>query len=189
MVDDPSAQYRDIVSEGWDEWVRLTPLSILVLGPTMDEDSTKPSAALRREIYALCSNYGHPVKGELKELISDAKSKLGAGYDLCLHEIHLADKADAIIIIPDSPGSFAELGLFALEDEICAKTLVLFDKSHKKRNTFLAQGPERAYTRLKATVERVSYDDTENVLKLVAKELQKRRADKIGRRRRSGRSA
>ncbi len=189
MVDELLAGYRDILREGYDEWISSTPLTILVLGPSMDAGSTKPSATLRREIYARCSDYGHAVFGELRELISDAKSKLGEGYDLCLHEINLAEKADTIIIIPDSPGSFAELGLFALDSEICAKTLVLFDESHRKRNTFLAQGPKRAYKRLKATVERVSYDDIEYVLKLVAKELEKRRAEKIGTRRRGRRSA
>ncbi|GAG09872.1 unnamed protein product, partial [marine sediment metagenome] len=87
-------------------------------------------------------------------------------------------------IIPDSPGSFAEFGLFALEPNICAKSVVLLDKSEKKINTFLRQGPAKAYGIRKATVMRVDYGEREEVWNRVEKELQRHKAAKMGSRRR-----
>lgn len=184
MADDRFLRFRHAYARSVDGWIDSTPLTILVLGPNMEERPLKPSGRLRREIYRRCPEYGVAVKGELRDLITDAKARMGAGFDLCLHEMRVAKKSDVIIIIPDSSGSFAELGLFALEPQMCAKSLVLFNRSYKKINTFLRQGPARAYDIRKATVLRVNYDDVDEVWKLVVKELQRHRAAKMGKRRR-----
>jgi hypothetical protein len=180
MCSDELARLRDRLDRGLDEWRDSTPLAILVLGPSMEGPDLVPGARLRAEIYRRCPEYGAAVKGELKELIADAKAKMGAGFDLCLHEMNLASRCDVVIIIPASAGSFAEFGLFALDGEVCAKSLILLDQSYKKKNTFLRQGPAKAYEIRKAIVKRVKYDEVEQVWQLVATELQKRRAAKMG---------
>lgn len=58
-------------------------------------------------------------------------------------ESELAELADAIIVIAESPGTFAELGAFALSDALRAKLLPIVDSRYKKEPSFLRVGPIR----------------------------------------------
>ena len=53
----------------------------------------------------------------------------------------LADSVDVIIVIPESPGSFAELGAFANNEKLRMKIVCLLDKKYKKEKSFINQGP------------------------------------------------
>ena len=55
----------------------------------------------------------------------------------------MAKECELVIIIPDSPGSFAELGLFSVEEKIRSKVLVLFNKKYKKhKDSYIHRGPK-----------------------------------------------
>jgi hypothetical protein len=58
-------------------------------------------------------------------------------------EADLAQLADLVIIVVESPGTFAELGAFALSDPLRKKLLPLIDKSYEASESFLATGPLR----------------------------------------------
>ena len=61
--------------------------------------------------------------------------------DLLSLEGLLADSVDAIVLIPESPGSFAELGAFANDEKLRQKLICIIDKKYKKDKSFITQGP------------------------------------------------
>lgn len=64
-------------------------------------------------------------------------------YSLLNLESILAKSVDVIIICPESPGSFAELGAFSNNTELARKTIVLSDKKYKNAKSFINYGPYR----------------------------------------------
>ena len=70
------------------------------------------------------------------ELLYSSQSK-----DLLSLEGLLADSVDAIVLIPESPGSFAELGAFANDEKLRNKLICLVDHKYKKDKSFINQGP------------------------------------------------
>lgn len=70
------------------------------------------------------------------ELLYSSKTK-----DLLSLEGLLADSVDAIVIIPESPGSFAELGAFANDEKLRKKLICVIDKKYQKDKSFINQGP------------------------------------------------
>ncbi len=70
------------------------------------------------------------------ELLYSSKTK-----DLLSLEGLLADSVDAIVLIPESPGSFSELGAFANDKKLRKKLICIVDKKFKKDKSFINQGP------------------------------------------------
>ena len=70
------------------------------------------------------------------ELLYSSKSK-----DLLSLENLLADSVDVILIIPESPGSFAELGAFTNNEKLRTKIVCIIDENYKKNKSFINQGP------------------------------------------------
>lgn len=62
-------------------------------------------------------------------------------YDLLTMEKVLAQNCDVIIIVPESPGSFAELGAFVNNEETAQKVLILQQQKYKRQHSFITQGP------------------------------------------------
>ncbi len=62
-------------------------------------------------------------------------------YDLLTLESFLADNSDLILIVCESPGSFAELGAFVNNERTLNKVIVLIQKKYKKAKSFIRQGP------------------------------------------------
>jgi len=71
-----------------------------------------------------------------EELLYSSQSK-----DLLSLEGLLADSVDVIVLIPESPGSFAELGAFANDEKLRHKLICLVDNKYKKNKSFINQGP------------------------------------------------
>lgn len=61
--------------------------------------------------------------------------------DLLSLENLLADSVDAVVIIPESAGSFAELGAFANNEKLRNKLICVIDVKYKKDKSFINQGP------------------------------------------------
>ena len=65
-------------------------------------------------------------------------------------------------MLPSSPGSFLELGAFALYDDVCQKMLILIDKKHEADPpNYLNSGPLRGAAHLGAKIRYVEYNDTD----------------------------
>jgi hypothetical protein len=58
-------------------------------------------------------------------------------------ETELAHLADMVLILVESPGTFAELGAFSLNDELRKKLLPILDLRHKGSESFINTGPVR----------------------------------------------
>ena len=71
-----------------------------------------------------------------EELLYSSNAK-----DLLSLENLLAESVDAIVLIPESPGSFAELGAFANNEYLRAKLVCVIDNKFKKHKSFINQGP------------------------------------------------
>lgn len=95
-------------------------------------------------------------------------------YDLLTLESFLADNSDLILIVCESPGSFAELGAFVNNERTLNKVVVLIQKKYKKAKSFIRQGPVQ-YVELH-NKENVIYfnDDTENLVREVNRYIDKK---------------
>ena len=118
--------------------------------------------------------------GEHNELITSYRKAVGqavpADHDLklvnlTLFEANLADYVDLIVILPDSPGSFAELGMFSVAPNVCPKLLLIIDQKYEGASSFIVRGPVLAAKNNRAQVEYVSYDDKEAILSSVRAEV------------------
>jgi hypothetical protein len=99
-------------------------------------------------------------------------------HSLLFLENILADSVDAIVLFPESPGSFAELGAFANDKRLVNKLICIRQKKYSKRKSFINYGPVRL---IKASdtgrVFNIVYDDlTDNDEK---KKIYKRISDAI----------
>lgn len=61
--------------------------------------------------------------------------------DLVSFERHLAELSSVIVLVLESPGSIAELGLFSIVDEFQSKLLVFIETEHYKSSSFIKLGP------------------------------------------------
>jgi hypothetical protein len=71
-----------------------------------------------------------------EELLYSSRAK-----DLLSLENLLAESVDAIVLIPESPGSFAELGAFANDEKLRNKLVCIIERKYKKDKSFINQGP------------------------------------------------
>ncbi len=58
-------------------------------------------------------------------------------------EAQLANLADMVLIVVESPGTFAELGAFSLGDPLRKKLLPIIDIQYRESNSFINTGPVR----------------------------------------------
>lgn len=69
------------------------------------------------------------------------------GQNISTFEKTIAETVDSVLIFPESPGSFAELGYFSAHDAIARKTLVAVRTQHQA-NSFITLGPVHAISRV-----------------------------------------
>lgn len=96
-------------------------------------------------------------------------------YDLLTMETVLAQNCDVIIIVPESPGSFAELGAFVNNEETAKKVLILQQQKYKRQHSFITQGPvSYLSSKHKNSVIYFGKDDIKEVVASVIKVIQSR---------------
>jgi len=105
--------------------------------------------------------------GESEEILAiwkTANSAIDIGkmeYD------HASAACGAIVILPSSPGSFCEMGLFASSEKISKKTLSLVHAKHKNDESFFRNGLVQVFRSQGGTCEYELYEDKNAVLKAV----------------------
>lgn len=80
-------------------------------------------------------------------------------FSLLEMENILAESVDVIVIIPESPGSFAELGAFSNNSELSNKMVVLSHNRYKKHKSFINYGPLRLVKSSSRKTGKVIYFD------------------------------
>lgn len=110
-----------------------------------------------KKVVFLCGGFESPRRNDLRAylerfvpdaLVFYAESVWAviaatAGSNALAMEQRLASLADICIVIVESPGTFAELGAFALSDDLRRKLLPILDSRHRGAESFLATGPVR----------------------------------------------
>lgn len=69
------------------------------------------------------------------------------GQNISTFERTIAETVDSVLIFPESPGSFAELGYFSAHEQIAKKCLVAVRAKHQS-NSFITLGPVHAIARV-----------------------------------------
>jgi len=104
---------------------------------------------------------------------------LGENKNLVFAELDAARFVDAIIIIPDSPGSFVELGMLSPCKPIHEKVLILFKHKYADDNSsFVHEGPKLAFTENHATIKYVNYRKKRSIWQEIKPFLQEKKADR-----------
>lgn len=75
----------------------------------------------------------------------DVWSAIGAapGRNALEMEAQLAELADVVVIVVESPGTFAELGAFSLSDPLRKKLMPIVDRRYEFAHSFINTGPLR----------------------------------------------
>ncbi len=94
----------------------------------------KLSKHIRNGIYGKKSN-------NVQCIISEYLYKSDKPIDILTFEEVLAEISEYIIIIVESPGTYCELGAFALHDAFASKTIVINEDNPKYKNSFITLGP------------------------------------------------
>ena len=119
-----------------------------------------------------------------EDLFAELMTKHKNKYNLLELENLLADNSDYIIIVCESPGSFAELGAFVNNERTSDKLIVLIRSKYKNDKSFIMQGPISYLS--KKNKENVIYYNTDvsemekrviNAIKLSIKTRKKKKAE------------
>jgi len=166
-------EYKEATQERWDR----TSISVMVFGPSIN--SSTLSSKLRSYIIDRCNEYGVTLRCEHGGFIDIHRDKLGPKKNLVFAELDAARFVDVIIIIPDSPGSFVELGMLSPCKNIHRNIIILFkDKYEKDNNNFIYSGPKLAYEENNAKILYVDYRRKRSTWETVKSFLHEKRADK-----------
>lgn len=74
-------------------------------------------------------------------VISEYLYSADRAIDILTFEEVLAEISECIIIVTESPGTYCELGAFALNDSFSAKTIVINENNPKYKKSFITLGP------------------------------------------------
>jgi hypothetical protein len=139
--------------------VEETPLTVFVCGPNVKKLSNgggrSRGAAIRNFVsHELGRNRHIYVWGEHKRFRMDSAQRIGRYFSDAEREVMFAvDVAvDLVLIFPASAGSLAELGAFALQDDIAKKMLIIFDKEHRRSKGFVVGGLVKSAKKRNAVV-------------------------------------
>jgi len=154
-----------------------TKITLFLLGP--GDNSKSNGRQLRSFLQKKCEKFGIVVKGEHKELIKIFHKETESMLNLCIMERWFAEKfATAVIIIPDSPGSLVELGMFVFNKKLYKKTLLLFSTAYSE-DGFITKGPKSHYKLKRTSMERIDYGKKKEAWEIVENFLLPFKAEKM----------
>lgn len=126
------------------------PLDIFLAGPFVDinksasdsENTGSAAKVLRYELYSRLEAQGHVIYlGEDVEMRVNGTANYGKYANAVVYERHhIAKHNDALIVLPDSPGSFCEIGDWASSSDTCTSMLILIDHLHAGKINYINEG-------------------------------------------------
>lgn len=117
--------------------IRYQQYDVFLCGGASRKDQKSYRDQIRDELNKSFPNYLNILYPE--DLFIDMLNR--KDYDLLTMEKVLAQNCDLIIIVPESPGSFTELGAFVNNEDTAKKVLVLQHQKYKRQRSFITQGP------------------------------------------------
>jgi len=114
-----------------------------------------------KHIFFICGGQASPGRDFLKLILEKKLSDTSTVFyaeevweeqepdeiDALEMETILADIADCLVLIVESPGTFAELGAFSATPKVKHKLLILMDKRYQHEKSFINLGPVSSYMR------------------------------------------
>lgn len=153
------------------EAITETPFTVFVCGPTHESNNPRPSAVLRQFVSNEIANRIQGVTvvwGEHKDFRGIVgEVRLRKFNDLTKEIAFAISNADLVLIFPDSPGSFVELGSFGIHERICPHLVIVFDRRHKKGRGFVVKALGRAARNRRAIIRFLNYRNRHAVLREV----------------------
>lgn len=99
----------------------------------------------RNHIQSLVTSHAH---GEVpfqvfraEDIWQELRERKGDDLDLLMMERYIGQISDIIIILVESPGTFAELGAFVTDKNLRDKLLLILDNSYESADSFINDGP------------------------------------------------
>lgn len=108
-----------------------------------DPGEGKPLSLRRQFLDWSRSNEPNIVCVQAENAVTDLLRQVDerrSSRDLAVIESAIADTVDSLLLFPESPGSFAELGLFSVNEKISKKMLVAVAPQHQG-DSFIILGP------------------------------------------------
>jgi hypothetical protein len=96
----------------------------------------KNNKTARSKMAAIFAHYPRYELLYPEDLFDDLLAGQGQ-YSLLKLENILADSVDSIVLFPESPGSFAELGAFSNNEKLAPKMVVVSNKKNKTNKSFI----------------------------------------------------
>lgn len=109
-----------------------------------------------KKVVFICGGYASARRDVLSDYITRRKDVLlfraehvweaisnQAELSAMAMEAQLAQLADMVVVVVESPGSFAELGAFSLNDDLRKKLFPILDRNERNGISFIETGPVR----------------------------------------------
>lgn len=163
--------------------MQAIPYTVFLCGPAFG-DYSKPSAALRKILKDELEKESFTVVLGEDEGLEEIQNEQNA--DAQTNELaFLESKADAVVLIADSPGSFSELGLFSHTHSISDRKylfILIICENYKEKQCYVSLGPldvVKAHgTVIYADLSRQGVDRTGDVSQIITM-LRKNRFKKV----------
>jgi len=179
------ADYVDRMKSDLAESLHAVSVHVFVMGPAPDSPLYATAAALRQALVSRCKDFGYSAFMEHGEIIEAVRDTAGRDSDLSfIEEVH-ANRVQALVFLPSSPGSIAELGFFAGlargraregGRELIQKSVVLIDEALRPADGqaagFIIDGPVAMMREQGAHVAFVPYTDVEGAWDLVRRKAE-----------------
>lgn len=122
------------------------PFVLLCGGERTDIDVARPKSL--RDAFLKSNFYSSIENGEVRQIedIREYFDKDAPYRELVSFERNIAQLSDLVLLFSESPGSFAELGVFASYRDIAEKTLVVIQQKYLGKDSFIAKGPIAYFT-------------------------------------------
>jgi len=104
-------------------------------------------------------------------------------FDIADFEQMVGQLSRAIVLFPEAPGSFAELGYFSGEKDLARKTVLVLDSNHQEADSFISLGPANKIAKISQFQPTIQMDYKNPAFGLVATRILERAALKERRKR------
>lgn len=118
------------------------PSRIVLCGGPLEQDGANFYLSVRDALYRSKILAGKDYFSNVLLPENIFKFYIDSGYsDLLTFERDLAELSTLTIVIPEGPGSIAELGAFSVLKEINQRLVVIIREDHRNQESFIAGGP------------------------------------------------
>lgn len=159
---------------------------IFLCGSALPENSNQTAFDIRTHLkQKIEEKFGRNCEvrmGEHQEAINAYNAAVESRTNLASYELSLAAFTDIVIIFPDSPGSFAELGMFSVAEHIARKMVIFIRTKFKESKSFVMYGPVALAEKNNARVIPIDYSDLETIWNHVSEAIRDRRQRQLDKR-------